>query len=233
MTHGEGSARGLSIDMRFVGVSLAVLLAVVCPISLQAQTVPFPTASGSGFFDYDGTSLTLTSMTKVTMAVYGPGQMAFMVTQDPIVTSVLQLSGVNQVGTSYAFSDGTATLTSAAGDVLLTADIVNTILSPTGADTGTINASQVAANLQNVIVSQPASGTSRFVTDWLNITNGSGLGALGLTLTNTNTEGGSINPLLSPASGNALFTLQAVTPEPASMSLLLLGVLGLMKRRRG
>jgi hypothetical protein len=194
----------------------------------------FPVAIGSGSFSYNGTSLSLNS-TSVAMITYEDFTAAFMSWQDPVVGGTLAISGVTRIGSSNDFTDGAFTIT-AGGDVVLQADIINVTILPTATHTGNINPSAAVVNLANVQVSQPSAGSSRFVTDWLAASEGSGYGKLGFTLTNT--AAGSIEPLVAPAGGPVNFQLEPALasdpsiPEPATVLFLTMGCGAAILRRR-
>ena len=204
---------------------------------LFAYAVPagaslFPLSNGSGTFSYNGTSLSVSGTVSMILYSTTPGDSSPPKT-DPVRGGAIQLSGMTRVGETYQFTDGTCTITAGATTVLQ-ADIVNVLMVPTAAHTATINASAAAINLENVLVTQPTGG-STFVTKWLAAAPGSdvgaGFGKLGLSLTNTNT--GSLNPLVAPASGPMNFQLEPAVPEPMTILLLLGGgAWGLVSRRR-
>jgi len=194
----------------------------------------FPVAIGSGSFSYNGTSLSLNS-TSVAMVMYEDYTVAFTPMDDPVVGGELAISGVTRIGSSNDFTDGAFTIT-AGGDVVLQADIIGVTILPTAVHTGDINPSSAFVNLTNVQVSQPGAGTSRFVTDWLIASEGSGYGKLGLTLTNT--AAGSIEPLVAPADGPVNFQIEPglasdpTIPEPASVLFIAMGCGAAILRRR-
>jgi|GEM_PF-3097910 len=229
---------------RFCLVAIVLIgsIALWSSQATAADIVSFPVLDASGFFDYDGTNLTLDNTTTVSKIIYGfqsvpyppyvlpissPGTVS-----DPLVTNgaVAQFGGLTYSGSGLGFSDGTFSLAIGA-DVVFSADVVDVVLVPTSQHTANINPSPYSINLQNVAVSQPSVGTSRFVTDWLAATGGSGRGVLAVTLTNT--DSGSLDPLMDPASGNALLTLQPATPEPASVLLLLVAGGWFVRARHG
>ena len=229
--------RFLSSFRLYAIVLIAMVGVLLCAPIAVADLVAEPSAAGSGSYAYDGSNLTLTGVT-INQITFGFSFVPspHVVTAptwvtDPVAGSsvgsgdgaVAEMIGLTYDGSGYGFSDGTFKL-SLGSDVVMTADMVDVALSMTAADTAIINSSLASVNLTNVVVTQPSAGTSQFVTDWLFASQGSGLGALQLTFVNT-LEGGSFDdlPLDSTSGGSALLALQPVTPEPASLLMILAG----------
>lgn len=152
--------------------------------------------------------------------------------QDAFIGATLDVTGLTQVD-GYDFGDGTLTI-SVGGSPVIEADIVDVILSPTAVDTGVINPSSAEINLINLQVSALAG--SRFVTDWINAVGASSYGRLGFSLSNTSTSGGSIDPLVAPASGPMSLLLEpsisAPIPEPSTILLITAACAAYRLRRR-
>jgi len=232
-------------SFRSSSITLAVLTCVlVCAPIAVAELVANPSASGAGYYDYSESTLTLTDV-KINQITFGFSMgppYPHTVTAPEWVTdpvagtgandgAVAELLNITYDGSGYDFSDGTFKL-SLGSDVVMTANMVDVALVPTATNTAMINSGLAGVNLTNVVVTQPTAGTSQFVTDWLSASEGSGLGALALTFTNT-LEGGEFEaPYDSESGGSVLLTLQPVTPEPASALLILLGSLTLSINRR-
>jgi hypothetical protein len=182
-----------------------LIAGIVLGVESLAPAATFPSATGSGFFTYDGSALTLDSITGLSQIFYSPTESTFSPLEDVAISATAELTGVTRIGASLVFTDGTFSIT-AGSDVLMTADIIDVELMPTSSHTANINPGLSMINLENVVVAQPSSGTSRFITDWLTAAQASGRGVIGLSLVNTNA--GSLNPLVPPAGGNVVFSLE-------------------------